>query len=599
MSKHPSDSTIRRQQLIAATIETIAEHGLSSVTLSKVASQSGMSAGIVNFYFKTKRQLLVDTLQFLDDEYTEVIEQCVSAAQSAEQRLDGYVRGSFDQRIFTRQKSAVWFAFWSETHAREDYRRICAKSERFTSELVRQCFSELIGDLNGSNSKAESLAAGLEGLIDRLWQKILIEPDDIDSVSAVVSCENYIKSVLPNHSIEPKPPHIDSQLSDLLPFWTYRDEELFELEIEKLFKPNWMLVGHISEIPNCGDYMTFQGFGERALVVRNKTGKINAFHNICRHRGSTILVGQGRCRQSLTCPFHGWRYDYDGQVQFIPGKQGFPDVDPSAYSLVPLDLEVWNGFVFIRFSPGGESLEDMLRPIQHEVEEYRLEEVQPYQEPKRYASNNPDRLNVNWKIFHDIDNEGYHVPIGHPSLQQLYGKSYIDTYVNEIPLSHGYFNESFGHLWSVRNYRKLLPKFEHLSANRQNLWFYFGVFPNLVFALYPDMMEIYMSIPVSIDRTDVISKCYALPDKRRGIDALRYLNRRINAATGKEDYFYMDSMQEGLRSSAYPQWTLSETAETGIRAYHRAIQAALPVTRLSRQPTRGTIFDVNESMSQA
>ncbi len=387
-----------------------------------------------------------------------------------------------------------------------------------------------------------------------------------------------------------------NHFSDLLPFWTYQNAEFFELEIEKLFKPNWMLVGHVSEVSEAGDYLTFNGFGERALVVRTHEGKLNAFHNICRHRGSTIVHDKGRCRQTLTCPFHGWRYDFNGRLKFVPGRSGFPNLDEDAYSLKPLDLEIWHGFIFIRFISGGRSIKEQLQPIEHEIREYRLHELHPYEEPPQYAFDNPEDLPINWKIYHDIDNEGYHVPTGHPTLQQLYGNSYVDTYLSGIPISKGRFNERIGSLWSVRNYRNLMPRFEHLSEERQNLWLYIGVFPNLVLAMYPELMEIYMTVPRTPTHTEVIGKCYALPDNRRGMEALRYLNRRINMTTAGEDYFYMNAMQEGMRSSAFPKWTLSQTAETGIRAYHHAIQAHLPVARLESKPLGGTLSIVNDEL---
>ena len=106
-----------------------------------------------------------------------------------------------------------------------------------------------------------------------------------------------------------------------------------------------------------------------------------------------------------------------------------------------------------------------------------------------------------------------------------------------------------------------------------------------------------MSIPCTPTRTEVIGKCYALPDERRGIEALRYLNRRINMITAGEDYFYMNAMQEGLKSSVFPKWTLSETAETGIRAYHHAIQARLPVAKLENKPRSGTIAKLNDQLA--
>ena len=586
----------RRKDLIRATIETIYEDGISNVTLNKVASRSDLSPGIVNFYFKSKNNLLLETLTSVIDEYLQVLKQWLKHADTASQKIDGYIHSCFDKRIFVKHKIAAWYAFRSEFHANKNYRSVLTRVEKYESDLVLNCISELLKQKGQSVENAKVLSKGLQGLTDSIWQQTLMSSTAIDPLSALDQCEHYLACVGLGSDLDRSPSPTTGELSDLLPFWTYQDQEFFDLEIEHLFKPSWMLVGHVSEVPKAGDYLTFEGFGERALVVRNKDGKINAFHNICRHRGSTLLVGQGRCRQSLTCPFHGWRYDFDGALQFIPGKEGFPHVNPKQISLKPIELEIWQGFIFIRFVAGGASLASELQPIESEISEYRLEELQPYQEPAHYAMDNLEALQINWKIYHDIDNEGYHVPIGHPTLQQLYGQSYKDTFVNGIPISKGHFNKAKGRLWSVDRYRKLMPRFEHLSKQRHNLWLYVGVFPNLVLAFYPEMMEIYMTIPVDLTRTNVIAKCYALPDERRGIEALRYLNRRINVTTASEDYFYMESMQAGLNSSAYPQWTLSDTAETGIRAYHHAIQARLPVAILASRPPQGMLAKVNDEL---
>jgi len=381
------------------------------------------------------------------------------------------------------------------------------------------------------------------------------------------------------------------ETTDLLPPWSYQNEELLQLEIEQLFKPNWMMVGHVSDIPDRGDYLTFDGLNERALVVNSGNG-IKAFHNICRHRGSKILYDTGNCPRALICPFHGWRYDFSGNLQFIPGEDGFPNIDKSRYSLVALDMEIWQGFIFVTFQPGSTPISKSLQGIDSLIRAYRLEELKPYSKSMQYE------YPINWKVFHDIDNEGYHVPFGHPSLHQLYGQNYIDSTIGQIAVSHGWFNKSTGKLWSVRHYRSLLPEFSHLSEKQHNLWLYCGVFPNLGLAFYPDMMETYMSVPIDLKRTKIISRTYALPDSRRAVQAVRYLNHRINRVTEFEDREYMITIQEGLKSSVFPKWTLSRRAETGIGDYHRIIQDYLPVTTLANQPASGSVRKINEQMSQ-
>ncbi|MDE0309066.1 MAG: transcriptional regulator BetI [Acidiferrobacterales bacterium] len=590
MNQAWNNSTNRREQLIHATIQTISESGLSGTTVAKVAAKAGLSPGIVNFHFNSKNQLLIDTLGYLNEEYTAVMDERHGRANSPSEKLHAYIEGSFDPRIFVKEKVAVWYAFWSESQARDEYREICGTSDKREDRMIRECFAELLDTSTIQNADVIALALALQGMIDSLWQQALYEDGVFDTTKAVSTCKRFVGRVTEESGTAADSTATENTV-DLLPPWTYKNEEFLELEIERLFKPNWMLVGHVSDMPEKGDYLTFEGFGERALIIRNKNGAINAFHNICRHRGSRILEGAGRCPRALICPFHGWRYDLDGKLTFIPGKEGFPYIDPEDHGLVALDLEIWNGFIFVRFVPEGQSLREILLPIEAQVSPYRLDSMKPYEnaEEKVYP--------VNWKVFHDIDNEGYHVPIGHPTLHQLYGKDYVDTSVDGIPVSYGRFNPDFGNLWSVRNYRNLLPEFAHLPEDKKDLWMYFGLFPNLVFALYPDMMEIYMSMPVDLTNTRVISRAYALADDRRAVRLSRYLNRRINKTTDSEDQAYMDTIQEGLNSSVFPRWNLSETAETGVGDFHNIIQGHLPVAKLASQPESGRVKQLNESIS--
>ena len=105
-----------------------------------------------------------------------------------------------------------------------------------------------------------------------------------------------------------------------LPAWAYHSEAIYALEQERLFRRHWQIAGHLSDIPEPGDYVTLDIAGERALVVRGHDGVPRAFHNICRHRGTRVVTGEtGRCNKAIVCPFHGWAYNLDGTLR---GKDG-------------------------------------------------------------------------------------------------------------------------------------------------------------------------------------------------------------------------------------------------------------------------------------
>ena len=373
--------------------------------------------------------------------------------------------------------------------------------------------------------------------------------------------------------------------------WTYLSEEFHALESE-LFKSHWLLVGHVSSLRNTGDFVTYDAAGERAFVIVDDAGSIRAFHNVCRHRGAKLLDESGTCRHRISCPFHGWSYGFDGALLNVPLPETFDNLDRAEHGLVSLPVEVWHGLVFISFSRQSESVAERLRSVNDEVAPYKIADMHPLMQA--YDDVRP----YNWKVIHDIDNEGYHVPVGHPSLQQLYGLSYEDRIEQGIPVSDAVISEKPASLWSVRHYQNLLPQFDHLPQHRQKSWWYIGLFPNAVIALYPDMVEFYMTIPVSVNETRYLGCQFGLPDERRETRAARYLNTRINSITETEDESFVRDMQNGMRSSVFPTPVLSST-EIGVRHFHQQIQRQFPVARLADEPAAGTVREVNNKLSVA
>src|SRR5262249_50045244 len=104
-----------------------------------------------------------------------------------------------------------------------------------------------------------------------------------------------------------------------LPWWVYFNPELLEIAKEELVRRCLQLGGHVSDIPEPGDYMTVDVVGERALAIRGKDGVVRCFHNVCRHRGSRVVKAErGHCQAAIVCPFHGWSYNLDGKLRGVP-----------------------------------------------------------------------------------------------------------------------------------------------------------------------------------------------------------------------------------------------------------------------------------------
>ena len=375
-----------------------------------------------------------------------------------------------------------------------------------------------------------------------------------------------------------------------LPAWVYDNDELTELEKEHIFRRNWTIVGHVSEIPGPGDFMTHDVVDERCLTIRGNDGVIRSFHNLCRHRGSRVVSeDRGRCRHAITCPFHGWSYKLDGALRSIPRAETFGDIDQSTLGLKPIDQEIWMGFVFVRFKGDGPSIAEIMRPVAAEFEPYCVADMTPISDTWRFE------FDVNWKAMADVDNEGYHVPIAHPSLQDLYGAGYADeSLTDDLSRSFGQFNDKHKD-WSVRNYAKILPTADHLPEANRRAWVYFGIYPATVIALYPDQVNFYDFQPLATRRGAMRGRNYGLPDDRREMTLARYLSQRIDRFTTDEDIQLIKWSWEGMRSSAFDDVILSDL-EGNVRAYHDTLRKRLPVLGLSEAPAPGTIAATNADL---
>jgi TetR/AcrR family transcriptional repressor of bet genes len=190
----------RRQQLIESTIAAIARRGLSDVTLGDVAKGAKLSHGIVNFHFKSKEQLLVETLRFITEEYSSLWRRAVEkAGPGAADKLAALHLADFDPAVCTRTKLAVWHAFYGEAKSRPIYRQICGASdqERFDAgvELVRGVVDEGGYD----HLDPERTARGLDALTDGLWLQLLLAASGFDREDARRTVRASLACLFPKH----------------------------------------------------------------------------------------------------------------------------------------------------------------------------------------------------------------------------------------------------------------------------------------------------------------------------------------------------------------------------------------------------------------
>lgn len=370
-----------------------------------------------------------------------------------------------------------------------------------------------------------------------------------------------------------------------LPAWTYYDEDFQKLEKRHIFLPAWHLVCHVSDLPRPGDYRTFSMMGERALVLRGKDGQIRAFHNVCPHRAARLVDGDefgdggGNCGGRMTCPYHAWSFALDGRLLAVPFIEEYENFDKADFGLFPLEHGVSHGFVYVRFGPGTETLEEYLAPIAEEMGIYRFADMEPIGPIRSRVRE------VNWKNACDNYVDALHVRVAHPGLSSLVRDTYrlsVDRGVDKIFADAGAGKSAHA---SVSAYRQVLPRVDHLPEERQNMWTYYRLFPGLMFDVYPDQIDFMQFIPISPTRCILRDGAYALPDARREMRAARYLNQRINRDVNAEDKTLIERVQDGMGTTPFKAGPLGKN-EICLRAFAQRMRATIPIAAEVEHPGR-------------
>ena len=380
-----------------------------------------------------------------------------------------------------------------------------------------------------------------------------------------------------------------------LPGWVYTSDAFFDLEKRNLFLCNWQLICHISNIPNPGDYFTFEIFNERIFAIRGEDLKIRTFHNVCSHR-ATKLLGEvsGNCNERITCPYHAWGYNLAGKLSKVPYEDKFIDFDKSEHNLKAVEMEIFQGFIFVRIIPsGGPSVADQFKPYIEEIKNYRLDEM----EPLGRITMRP--RSVNWKQIADNYVDALHIPVAHPGLSALVGKSYG----LEVSSNNGVIHKMWGDGRKIRKsnlsnrlYDHFLPNMDHLDKDKQRYWLYYRLWPNLAFDIYPEQMDFMQFIPINSTTTMIREIAYALPDNRREVKAARYLNWRINRQVNNEDTKLINFVQEGMETDRFESGPLA-SSEVCIIDSANKIRAAIPVSTLNQKPDEKSIHTINAELS--
>ncbi|SFP02902.1 aromatic ring-hydroxylating oxygenase subunit alpha [Salibacterium halotolerans] len=372
----------------------------------------------------------------------------------------------------------------------------------------------------------------------------------------------------------------DAAFESTLPGEKYYDGETFRKELEKIWFKTWLCAGREEEIPNTGNYTTVQIAHENFIVTRGSDGQINAFYNVCRHRGSRLCTAESGhfSRGNIICPYHSWMYSGDsGQLKKAPNiPEEDEHFDKSEHSLVKIKAEAWDGYIWINVDPNAPPLEESFNlPESWAIyERYQMDRLK-LGKKKTYT------VKANWKLLMENAEECYHCGNIYPELSRTTPPSQPRNWVGEdVPettvLKHvGAMALKSGFERVNIDGNAYRPVFPGLNEDENNKIAYLHIFPHSYICMASDYVFIAAMFPIKPDETLV--KGYWLFDP----EILEQEDPPIDDAvdfwhvTSQEDWEASELVQLGNQSKAYENGGVLTPIDWRVANFKKYVQSEL------------------------
>ena len=347
----------------------------------------------------------------------------------------------------------------------------------------------------------------------------------------------------------------------------YFSDRIFQEEQERIFWHEWFCAGREEDLGKPGDYVCLDVAGESIVVVRAREGKLAAFYNVCRHRGSRLLTETTGTLTSIRCPYHAWTYNLDGSLRSAPyldEQDGFTRGD---LGLHPVALDSWGGFFFLNLSPRTASTRDydlraQLGSIPDRVRRYPLAEV-------RSARRLRYEVRANWKVLLENYNECYHCGPVHPELCRLV-PAFKQRGGSDLDWERGIPHREGAWTFTETGTSTRLP-FDGLNADERTRHKGELVYPNFMISLSADHVTAYTLWPRSPSHTEVVCDfLFARSElEQPGFDPSDAVN--FWDLVNRQDWAICENVQLGMRSRVFEHgyYAPMENASLDIRRYIR------------------------------
>ena len=314
-----------------------------------------------------------------------------------------------------------------------------------------------------------------------------------------------------------------------LPPQAYLSEEFYQLELEHLFRRDWICVGREEEAANPGDYFTIELAGEPLIIVRGADNRLRALSNVCRHRYMQVMMGQGNAAR-LSCPYHGWTYQLDGRLMGATNMAESRILDKDNCRLPEFRLETWLGFIFVNLGPDAEALGPRLQELGDRLAPYHIDRM-------RISSMYDEIWEGNWKLTMENNAEAHHHRTLHPETLQPWmpgddshcGEDEQDWSLLRTPLMMDLVRAQ------APIYADLMERWSaDIEPGDREETLTYVIYPSGTIDASPGIVFWKRILPLGIDRTRVMMG--ALVPEEELDDELNRYNREFFEVLNPEDY---------------------------------------------------------------
>ena len=342
----------------------------------------------------------------------------------------------------------------------------------------------------------------------------------------------------------------------------YTETTWLEADLRAIFGATWQWVCHVEQLTQPGSYVSTTVAGMPIAVVRDRSGTLRAFYNVCKHRAHELLCGSGTTG-SIVCPYHAWVYDLEGQLKGARRTDGMQTFEKSEICLDQVQVEEFGGFVYVNLDPTASPLGEQAADLAAEIKRW-APDVAELTLARRLTYD----VNTNWKNVVDNFLECYHCHVAHPEFVDL-----IDMNTYEVK-THGIWSSHFAEGGKQEN---SAYDVSGATVNEHAVWW---LWPNTCLLRYPGRgnFMVFQIRPAGVDRTLETWDFYLeTPEPNDAeMESIRYVDEVLQ----QQDISLVESVQRGMRTPAFSQGRIvydpagSGLSEHGVHHFHGLVLEA-------------------------